>query len=65
MVYSEGQFRRQPTAETVGNLIEEGIHLMQLHIEDHVEDEKVIRKYENYRDSVENEDGPRRKELRI
>jgi hypothetical protein len=62
MVYSDGQFHRQSTAEAIDNLIEEGIHLLQDHV-DGIEDEKIIRKYETYRDSVESEDAPRRKEL--
>ena len=61
MIYSEGQFHRQLKAETIDNLIEEGIHLLETHVEDHVEDEKIIRKYETYRDSVETENAPNRK----
>lgn len=62
MVYIDGQFRRQPKKQTINNLIDEFIQMMGNHVDNTIIDDKLIKKYENYRDSVDI-DGNRRKEL--
>ena len=63
MVYGEGQFHRQPKEETIGNLIANGIQLLGRHVEEFIEDEKIIQKYDSYLASVSTEDDPKRKAL--
>ena len=62
MVYSDGQFHRQPKKQTIDQLIDECIQMLGNHVDDNVIDQRLIKKYELYRDSVD-EDGSRRKEL--
>jgi hypothetical protein len=62
MVYSNGKFHRQLKKNTIDQIIDECIHMLGDHVDDNIIDEKLIKKYELYRDSVDI-DGHRRKEL--
>jgi hypothetical protein len=61
MVFQDGNFCRQPKMKTIGQLIDQCVQLLGNHV-DGIEDQRIIRKYERYRDSID-EDGESRKEL--
>ena len=62
MIFQNGQFCRQSKMQTIDQLIDQCVMFLGNHVEANIEDQRLIKKYEQYRDSVDT-DGHRRKEL--
>jgi hypothetical protein len=62
MVFKSGRFQRQLKKQTLNDVIEKIIHMMGNYLDDHDFNQKILDKYERYRDSIE-QDGKNRTDL--
>jgi hypothetical protein len=62
MVFKEGRFQRQLKKQTLDDVIEKIIHMLGNYLDDHDFNQKILDRYERYRDSIEH-DGKNRADL--
>jgi len=62
MVYKDGRFQRQLKKQILDDVIEKFISMLGNYVDDHEFSQKIMERYECYRDSIE-QDGSRRAEL--
>lgn len=62
MVFKDGRFQRQLKKQTLNDVIEKFIHILGNYLDDHDFSQKVLDRYERYRDSIE-QDGKNRADL--